>query len=227
MQLFPDDFFHMVSLLGSDEGANGLPEGMSEFVRNLPSTIEGANMGAAVVSARRWSAITGQEVTPAQVVKEQMGLSLRGQDANAQSDDALQQGMKRSERTTQEEFKTDAREGKIESYVPEETPDALRQALGIDDLVINLPYDYGQYLDNDHPKIADALFDDTARVLKNADYIEQTGGPRHGDPIYSAVLHENGRTKSTKRMVSFMGWRSLNMTCFWMSKKHLRNSLKP
>ncbi|MBP3730317.1 MAG: hypothetical protein J6I40_02460, partial [Mailhella sp.] len=48
IQQFPDDFFHMVSMIGSDDGAKDFSSGVTDFVRNLPDTVEGANMGAAV-----------------------------------------------------------------------------------------------------------------------------------------------------------------------------------
>ena len=111
---------------------------------------------------------------------------------DAENPNIYYQGMKRSERKTQDEFKADARAGKEEYFVPEETPDAVREALGIDELIINLPSNFVRHLDNDHPKMADALFADTTRVLKYGDRIEQTGRTREGAPKYSVVLHEGG-----------------------------------
>ena len=92
----------------------------------------------------------------------------------------LNQAMAQSQADSLERFVEEARKGQIEFWKSDVTPSKLREIFNDRSLVINIPYDYIQHLDNRRPTETDALvantekiiseFDDLAEVISSSDY---------------------------------------------------------
>lgn len=168
--------------------------------------------------AADWWTESGEAITPAQIITDKWGLGVAVvEDEELAVNADLLQAMNKSTATSIDDFMTEAREGGIVFRVEEQDPKAARKALGIDDLVVNIPYDFVQHLDNKRPNAASALVRGVGNVLASADDITETGKDRRGDPVYSAVKY-NGDVaevvvfslkKSTKK-----GNRAVPITAF-------------
>ena len=108
--------------------------------------------------------------------------------------DAWEQAMQRSTADNKLNFIKDVRAGKIEYFVGEVEPTAIKEFFGIDDLVVNYPYYFIQHLDNRRRDATYALLDKADDVLANADYIKKTGKRKTGEILYSAVRRNEDGT---------------------------------
>lgn len=143
----------------------------------------------------------------------------------------LEQARRRSDAATLEDFAHEARTNSAPSvFIPETTPDAVREKLGIDDLTIAVPDDFIRHLDNDHGRNADAYLAMTLDVLRRASDIESAGVHRAKaraafGPRYSAAIYEEGRG----RLVVFellqskkKGNRLVPVTAYEGGEEHIR-----
>lgn len=168
--------------------------------------------------AAAWWTEAGEALTPAQIITDKWGLGVEvvGTDEVAANADLLQ-AMNKSTAVSIDDFMAEAREGGIVFRVEEQEPEAARKTLGIDDLVVNIPYDFVQHLDNKRPNAASALVRGVGNVLASADDITETGKDRRGNPVYSAVKYHGdvaevvvfSLKKSTKK-----GNRAVPITAF-------------
>ena len=92
----------------------------------------------------------------------------------------LNQAMSQSQADSLENFIEGARKGQIEFWKSDVVPSKLREIFNDRSLIINIPYDYIQHLDNRRPAESDELvantekiiseFDDLAEVVSSSDY---------------------------------------------------------
>jgi|GEM_PF-5647501 len=177
--------------------------------------------------AESWAEREGQ--APDQWFEKHLaGIVSTDQAGELAAGDLAQAAMRRSEAASLEDFLAEARAGDKVFRLEERAPDAVREALGAPEAVVNIPAAFVQHLDSRRPGEADALVAETPDILANADKVvfrEDRG--KYGGKRYAAVrtVGDEAKVVVFDRVSGKRGDRIIPVTAFKNNAKAVENAL--